>query len=113
MSIFQVQYDNKAPMGDVVRPFLTIGAAVAMALWTVHCHCYSVFRFTPRLQFKSPTKGAGKSTAIELLRIAVAKPLEPECDRPKPTIPIQRDPWGMDIFGERPRPGSRMGGPSW
>ncbi len=54
------------------------GAARAMALWAVHCHCFDVFRITPRLHFKSPTKGSGKSTAIELLRGVVPRPLEIE-----------------------------------
>ncbi|HTU56216.1 MAG TPA: DUF3631 domain-containing protein [Acetobacteraceae bacterium] len=54
------------------------GAHRAMALWTVHCHAYEVFAFTPRLQFKSPVKGAGKSTALELLKGVVPKPMETE-----------------------------------
>lgn len=54
------------------------GGAVAMALWTVHCHCFDVFHFTPRMQFKSVTKGSGKSTAIQLFGYVVPRPLETE-----------------------------------
>ena len=54
------------------------GGAAAMALWTMHCHCFDVFHFTPRLQFKSVTKGSGKSTAIELLGYVAPRPLETE-----------------------------------
>ncbi len=54
------------------------GGASAMALWTLHCHCFEAFHFTPRLQFKSVTKGSGKSTAIELLGYVAPRPLETE-----------------------------------
>jgi len=54
------------------------GAADAMALWTVHCHCFEAFSFTPRLQFKASDPGSGKSTAMELLKGVVPKPLETE-----------------------------------
>jgi putative DNA primase/helicase len=57
---------------------LPTGANHAMPLWTVHTHCFEVFSFTPRLQFKAPTKNAGKSTAMALLKGVVAKPLETE-----------------------------------
>jgi len=49
-----------------------------MALWAVHCHCFECFEFTPRLQFKAPTKGSGKSTAIGLLKLVTPKPIEVE-----------------------------------
>ena len=57
---------------------LPAGGAHAMALWSVHCHCFTAFAFTPRLQFKAATKGAGKSMAIELLKGVVPKALETE-----------------------------------
>jgi putative DNA primase/helicase len=57
---------------------LPTGADHAMALWAVHTHCSEVFDFTPRLQFKAPTKNAGKSTAMALLKGVVLKPLETE-----------------------------------
>lgn len=57
---------------------LPTGADHAMALWTLHTHCFEVFDFTPRLQFKAPTKNAGKSTAMALLKGVVPKPLETE-----------------------------------
>lgn len=57
---------------------LPTGADHAMALWALHAHCFEVFDFTPRLQFKAPTKNAGKSTAMALLKGVVPKPLETE-----------------------------------
>jgi putative DNA primase/helicase len=54
------------------------GAADGCALWTVHTFCFDAFRITPRLQFKSAVKGSGKSTAIELVRDVVPKPVEVE-----------------------------------
>lgn len=54
------------------------GAHHAMALWVVHCHCFDAFTWTPRLQFKAPTKNAGKSTAMTLLKGVVPKALETE-----------------------------------
>ena len=59
----------------LVRPK---GGAVTTALWTVHCHCFEMFRFTPRLQFKSVTKGSGKTTGVQLVGYVVPRPLETE-----------------------------------
>lgn len=50
----------------------------AMALWAVHCHCFDAFNWTPRIQFKAPTKNAGKSTAMTLLKGVVPRALETE-----------------------------------
>lgn len=50
----------------------------AIALWAVHCHCFHVFSWTPRLQVKAPTKNAGKSTVISLLRPVVPRAQETE-----------------------------------
>jgi hypothetical protein len=49
-----------------------------MALRTVHTHCFDAFDFTPRLQMKAPTKNAGKSTAMALLKDVVPRALETE-----------------------------------
>ncbi len=57
---------------------LPLGAADAMALWGVHAHCFSLFDFTPRLQFKATDPGSGKSTALTLMKGVVPKPLETE-----------------------------------
>ena len=75
--------DGDALLRDLAEHFarhlvLPAGAAHAMALWSAHCHCFTAFAFTPRLQFKAPTKGAGKSTAIELLKGVVPRALETE-----------------------------------
>jgi hypothetical protein len=49
-----------------------------LALWAVHSHCFDLFRYTPRLNFKSATPRAGKSTALDLLKMVVAKSLATE-----------------------------------
>lgn len=51
---------------------------VMLALWTLHTYCYRLFRHTPRLNFKSVTKRSGKTTALDLLQMVVAKPLQSE-----------------------------------
>jgi hypothetical protein len=75
--------DGNVLLDDLAAHFtrhliLPNGAATVMALWSLHCHCFDAFSFTPRLQFKAATKGAGKSTAIELLKGVVPKALETE-----------------------------------
>jgi putative DNA primase/helicase len=61
---------------------LPSGAHHAMALWCLHCHCFEGFTFTPRLQFKAPSKGAGKSTALALIKPVLPKALETETISP-------------------------------
>ncbi len=75
--------DGAALLHELAKYFtdhvvLPKSANYALALWTVHCHCFDAFRFTPRLQLKSPVRGSGKSTVIELLREVVPRPLEVE-----------------------------------
>ncbi len=55
--------------------YLPPGAADAMAAWTLHTHCYSTFRHSPRLAFTSPEKRCGKTTALDAVGLVVAKPL--------------------------------------
>jgi putative DNA primase/helicase len=55
--------------------FLPIGAADAMAAWTVHTHCFAMFRHSPRLAFTSPEKRCGKTTALDTTALICCKPL--------------------------------------
>lgn len=53
-------------------------SATALALWSVHCHCFAKFAITPRLHIKAAAKGAGKSTLLKLVDLVVPKALETE-----------------------------------
>jgi putative DNA primase/helicase len=54
------------------------GAADALALWTAHTHAFEAFTHTPRLNFCSPEKGCGKTTALDVLASLTARPLRTE-----------------------------------
>lgn len=54
------------------------GAADALALWCFHTHVFDAFLCTPRLNLRSPEKGCGKSTALDLVALFVPKPLKTE-----------------------------------
>jgi len=51
-------------------------ASTAIALWTVHSHAIEAAHHTPRLLFKSPEMRCGKSTALNVLRRLVVRPLQ-------------------------------------
>jgi Protein of unknown function (DUF3631) len=51
------------------------GGAEAMALWAVHTHVFDCLNHSPRLAITSPEKGCGKTTALDVLRELVARPL--------------------------------------
>jgi putative DNA primase/helicase len=75
--------DGAALLADLVGYFdqhlvLPERAPVVLALWSVHTYCFELFRFTPRLSFKSPTPRSGKSTAIALLYHVGSKPARTE-----------------------------------
>jgi hypothetical protein len=46
-----------------------------MALWAVHTHTFDCFTNSPRPAITSPEKGCGKTTALDVLRELVARPL--------------------------------------
>lgn len=48
---------------------------VACALWALHTHCYQLFKHTPRLHAKSPTKRCGKTVLLSLLNETVREPM--------------------------------------
>ena len=54
---------------------LPVGAAEAIALWTVHSHAHAPAEVSPLLAITSPTPECGKTTALTLLGSLVARPL--------------------------------------
>ncbi|MBM3729088.1 MAG: hypothetical protein FJW40_27145, partial [Acidobacteria bacterium] len=57
-------------------------AADALALWTAHAHAYESFLHTPRLNLRSPEKGCGKTTLLDVLAALVPRPLRTESITP-------------------------------
>jgi len=54
------------------------GGASALALWVGHTHAFEAFVHTPRLNFRSPEKGCGKTTALDVLASMTPRPLRTE-----------------------------------
>jgi hypothetical protein len=57
-------------------------AAIALALWSIHTHCFDLWRYSPRLHMTAPTRRAGKTRVLNLLNLLVAKPLKTESVTP-------------------------------
>jgi putative DNA primase/helicase len=57
---------------------LPLGAADALALWTAHTHAFDAFTHTPRLNFRSPEKGCGKTTALDVTASLTPRALRAE-----------------------------------
>jgi hypothetical protein len=47
---------------------------IAVALWVLHTFVYQQFAVTPRLIFKSPVRGCGKTTALDFIKQLTFKP---------------------------------------
>jgi hypothetical protein len=60
-----------------IRHYIVLpeGSADAMALWALYTHVFDCFNHSPRLAITSPEKGCGKTTALDVLRELVARPL--------------------------------------
>ena len=58
------------------------GAADAIALWVMHAHTYEAFIHSPRLNFRSPMKGCGKTLALDVLAILTPRSLRTESITP-------------------------------
>ncbi len=54
------------------------GAADTQALWAAHTHAFEAFTHTPRLNFCSPDKGCGKTTALDVMATMTSRPLRTE-----------------------------------
>lgn len=55
--------------------FLPAGGADTMGVWSVHTHCFALFRHSPRLAFTSPAPRCGKTTALNSTALVCCKPL--------------------------------------
>jgi Protein of unknown function (DUF3631) len=76
----QVPIDGAQLLDDMVALLprhlsLPQGAAEAIALWVLHTHSFDAFEISPRLAFRSPVPGCGKTTALTLLEGLVHEPL--------------------------------------
>src|SRR5262249_5387231 len=72
--------DGAALLADLAAYYkryvaLPDGAAVMLALWTMHTYATEAFVITPRLAIVSPQKRCGKSTLMELLDAAACNTL--------------------------------------
>jgi len=54
---------------------LSEDARLIASLWVMATYCADAFRYAAILHFKSPEKRCGKSTALDLLRLLVRRPL--------------------------------------
>jgi putative DNA primase/helicase len=72
--------DVLTEVADTFSRYLVLprGAADALALWTAHTHCFEAFIHTPRLNFCSPEKGCGKTTALDVTATISARALRTE-----------------------------------
>ncbi len=71
--------DGAVLLDDLRKTFeryliLPPGAAIAMALWTVHTHCHELFEHTPRLAFISAQMRSGKTSGLRALSNLVQRP---------------------------------------
>jgi hypothetical protein len=58
------------------------GAADTIALWIMHAHAYEAFIHSPRLNFRSPMKGCGKTLALDVLAVLTPRSLRTESITP-------------------------------
>jgi putative DNA primase/helicase len=61
-----------------VRKYIVLGEldAHTIALWIIHTHCLEAFSISPRLAITSPVPRCGKTTAMDVLRPLVWRPLK-------------------------------------
>lgn len=75
--------NGAAVLNEVAETFsrylaLPQGAADVLAVWCAHAHAFDAFDFSPRLNFTSPEKGCGKTTARDVVGLFVPRPLATE-----------------------------------
>ncbi len=61
---------------------LPLHAAVVLALWTAAAHIFDAFLHSPRLNLRSPEKGCGKTTLLDVLAALLPCPLRTESITP-------------------------------
>ena len=71
-------------VAEKVSSYLALpdGAADAIALWIMHAHTYEAFIHSPRLNFRSPMKGCGKTLALDVLAVLTPRSLRTESITP-------------------------------
>jgi hypothetical protein len=79
--------DGAAVLDEVAKKVssyvaLPDGAADAIALWIMHAHTYEAFIHSPRLNFRSPMKGCGKTLALDVLAVLTPRSLRTESITP-------------------------------
>jgi uncharacterized protein DUF3631 len=79
--------DGAAVLNEVaktVSSYLALpdGAADAIALWIMHAHTYEAFIHSPRLNFRSPMKGCGKTLALDVVAVLTPRSLRTESITP-------------------------------
>jgi hypothetical protein len=75
--------DGASVLNEVARKAgsyiaLPDGAADAIALWIAHAHSFEAFIHSPRLNFRSPERGCGKTTALDVVGVLTPRPLRTE-----------------------------------
>ncbi|MGH8611629.1 MAG: DUF3631 domain-containing protein, partial [Gammaproteobacteria bacterium] len=70
--------DGEAVLNEIAKTFLRYlvlpdHAEVALALWAMHAQSFKAFIHTPRLSIRSPEKGCGKTTCIDVLALLTPK----------------------------------------
>lgn len=77
---YEGQIDGNAIFEEIALIFdqhliLPEGASTALALWCMNTYVYNCNKYLPKLLISSPTKGCGKTTALEILGKLVNRPL--------------------------------------
>jgi Protein of unknown function (DUF3631)/VirE N-terminal domain len=77
---WEASVDGAVVLDEIAESFrryvaLPEGAADALALWCAHTHCFKSFECSPRLNFYSPAKGCGKTTARDVVALFVPRPI--------------------------------------
>ena len=72
--------DGDALLEDIVAQIerhvrLPREAAIGVALWVMHAHCFDAFPISPRLGIVSPEKRCGKTTLLGVIEALVPRPL--------------------------------------
>ena len=72
--------DGAALLEDIVARIerhvrLPREAAIGVALWVMHAHCFDAFTISPRLGIVSPEKRCGKTTLLGVIEALVPRPL--------------------------------------
>ncbi|MGH6794825.1 MAG: DUF3631 domain-containing protein [Methylocella sp.] len=80
IEIWQEPVEGIALLTEIVAQLerhvmLTHEAAIAVALWITHAHCFDAFTISPRLVITSSEKRCGKTTLLRVVQAFVPKPL--------------------------------------